>query len=308
MDLLEPGRGVLVDDPAHGRGPGERHHPHHVVRGQPGPDVGPAGDQVDDAWRHARFGERLDEMNRRERRQRGGLQHRGVAAHERGNHLPRRDGHREVPGRDHRADAERLAHRHGELVAQLGRDRLAVLPPAFARHEVRHVDRFLDVAARLLQHLAHLARHVARERLPCDRQRSAPRETESPPGAERAPGATTRRPPPRRLPPASASSTVDSWNTPMRSSWSAGFRFSKVWPLVEGVQAPPMKLPQLRTVSRDFVVIAPTARGCAALRQPPEIVVGTNKISGVVIQSAAGRSGAASPVCRTAQGGCFCHI
>ena len=37
--------------------------------------------------------------------------------------------------------------------------------PPLARHEERHVDRFLDVAARLVEHLAHLARHVARERL-----------------------------------------------------------------------------------------------------------------------------------------------
>ncbi len=33
---------------------------------------------------------------------------------------------------------------------------------AFAGHEVGHVDRLLDVAARLPEHLAHLARHVAR--------------------------------------------------------------------------------------------------------------------------------------------------
>jgi hypothetical protein len=42
---------------------------------------------------------------------------------------------------------------------------LSVQPAAFAGHEVGHVDRFLDIAARFLEHLAHLARHVARERL-----------------------------------------------------------------------------------------------------------------------------------------------
>src|SRR6185503_11893650 len=41
--------------------------------------------------------------------------------------------------------------------------RLAELPAPLAGHVVRHVDRFLDVAARLVQDLAHLARHVARE-------------------------------------------------------------------------------------------------------------------------------------------------
>ena len=43
-------------------------------------------------------------------------------------------------------------------------------PAPLARHEVRHVDRFLDVAARLLEHLAHLARHVAGELPPCARR------------------------------------------------------------------------------------------------------------------------------------------
>ena len=51
------------------------------------------------------------------------------------------------------------------LLAQLGRRRLAELAAALARHVVRHVDGFLDVAAGLGQDLAHLARHVARELL-----------------------------------------------------------------------------------------------------------------------------------------------
>ncbi len=76
--------------------------------------------------------------------------------------LPRRDRHREVPGRDERADADRRAHRHRELVRELGRRRLAVEAAALAAHEEGHVDRLLDVAARLLEDLAHLARHVAR--------------------------------------------------------------------------------------------------------------------------------------------------
>src|SRR6185503_5055799 len=41
--------------------------------------------------------------------------------------LPARDRHRKVPRRDDRGDADRLPHRHRELVAQLGRHRLAVL-------------------------------------------------------------------------------------------------------------------------------------------------------------------------------------
>ena len=38
-----------------------------------------------------------------------------------------------------------------------------MLPPAFGGEEIRHVDRFLDVAARLVEDLAHLTRHVSRE-------------------------------------------------------------------------------------------------------------------------------------------------
>ena len=37
---------------------------------------------------------------------------------------------------------------------------MPVLPASFPGHEERHVDRFLDVAARLLEHLSHFARHV----------------------------------------------------------------------------------------------------------------------------------------------------
>ena len=105
----------------------------------------------------------LHEVDRRQRRQRRRLEDDGVAADQRRRDLPRRDRHREIPRRDHRADAERLAHRHRELVAQLRGHRLPVLPAALAGHELRHVDRFLHVAARLLEHLPHLARHVARE-------------------------------------------------------------------------------------------------------------------------------------------------
>jgi hypothetical protein len=69
-----------------------------------------------------------------------------------------------IPRRDDRRDADRLADRHRELVAKLGRHGLSVLSPPFTGHEEGHVDRFLDIAARLVQNLSHLARHVARQR------------------------------------------------------------------------------------------------------------------------------------------------
>ena len=63
-------------------------------------------------------------------------------------------------------------------------------------HEERHVDRFLHVAARFVEDLAHLARHVARERLlalgeqlrGAEEQLRTPRRRHEAPGAIRARG------------------------------------------------------------------------------------------------------------------------
>jgi len=60
------------------------------------------------------------------------------------------------------------------FVAQLRRDGLAEQPAPFAGHVEGHVDRFLDVAARLVQDLAHLAGHVARELFLARGDESAP--------------------------------------------------------------------------------------------------------------------------------------
>ena len=42
---------------------------------------------------------------------------------------------------------------------------MSVHPTPFSRHEIGHVDRFLHIATRLLEHLAHFAGHVTRELL-----------------------------------------------------------------------------------------------------------------------------------------------
>ena len=81
----------------------------------------------------------------------------------RGRDLPRRNRDREVPRRDHADHADRHAHAHVELVAQLRRRRLAEQAPAFSGHVEAHVDRLLDVAARLRLDLAHLAGHQVGE-------------------------------------------------------------------------------------------------------------------------------------------------
>ncbi len=121
-----------------------------------------AGDDVHDALGNAGVDERFDEIEDGERRVLRGLDDAGVAGDERGEELPRRDGHGEVPWRDHGADADGLAHGHSELVGQFGGDGVAEHAAAFPGHEVSGVDGFLGVAARFFQDLAHLASHVAR--------------------------------------------------------------------------------------------------------------------------------------------------
>ena len=140
------------------------------------------------------------------------------------------------------ADAERLADRHRELVAQLGRHGLAVLAAALAGHEEGHVDGFLHVAARFVQHLPHLARHVARQRLlafgkqlrGAEQELRAARRRHEPPALV---GADARR-----RPRASTSARVDFWKTPIRSSAFAGFRFSNRSPETDDRHSPSIKL------------------------------------------------------------------
>ena len=184
--------------------------------------------------------EDVDEVQRRQRRLRRGLEDDGVAADQRRDDLPRRDRHREIPRRDDRADAERLAHRHRELVAQLRRHRLAEHAPPLAGHVEGHVDRFLDVAARLVQDLPHLAGHVARELLLArgddlrrlEEDLRAQRRRHQPPVLVGA-----RRRGDRRV---ARRASLDCWNTPIRSSVLAGLRFSKVWPDEEATHSPSM--------------------------------------------------------------------
>jgi hypothetical protein len=122
-----------------------------------------AGHEVDHPGRQAGVGQRLDEIDGRERRFLGRLEYDGVPADQGREDLPGGHGDRKVPGGDQPAQADRLADRHRELVAQLGRRRLAVEAAALAGHQLRHVDGFLHVAAGFGDDLAHLPRHVARK-------------------------------------------------------------------------------------------------------------------------------------------------
>src|ERR1019366_853278 len=111
--------------------------------------------------RNAGVMQRLHEVQGGERGVLRGLDHGGVASDQRGEKLPRRDRHGEVPGRDHGADAQRLANGHRELIRQLRRDGRPEQTAAFAGGVVAAVDGLLHVAACLLDDLAHLAGHVA---------------------------------------------------------------------------------------------------------------------------------------------------
>ena len=146
-----------------------------------------------------------------------------------GSDLPARDRDREVPRRDHADDSDRLADAHVELVAELRRRRLAEQAPALAGHVVGHVDRFLDVAARLGQHLAHLARHQLREVLLLLGQEVARSGRGSRRASAPGRGASPRRPPSRRRRRGRRPRRVDRGKTPIASPF-AGLVLSKVSP------------------------------------------------------------------------------
>ena len=149
---------------AHVARAGERHEVHAGV-GDQGVAQGTtrAEDQIEHALRQAGLLEQLDEPHGEHRRVRRGLEDDGVPEDQGGHDLPGRDGERKVPRGDRCDDPERRAHRHRPFVRELGRHDVAELAATLARGVVGHVDALLDIAARLREDLAHLARHFARE-------------------------------------------------------------------------------------------------------------------------------------------------
>ena len=160
VDPLEVLRAVLHDGHARVARAGERDHGHIGMAYQPIADGAPtAVHDVDDALGDTGLVQQLDEALPERGRVSRRLEDDGVPRDERRRDLPGRDRDREVPGRDRADDPDRHAHRHVELVAELGRRRLAEQTPALAAHVVAHVDRFLDVAAGLGRDLSHLVSH-----------------------------------------------------------------------------------------------------------------------------------------------------
>ena len=166
-------------------------------------------------------------------------------------HLPRRDRHREVERRDDARHADRATEAHRPLVAQLARHGVAEQPASFGRRVVRRVDAFLDVAARLGERLAHLARHEvgdlflplrhdvadAAQHVAARRRRRAAPDLEA--ALRRLDGRVDVR---RRR---------TSGNGRSRRDASAGFEFSKYSPLIGGTQSPPMKFLKVFMSVRD---------------------------------------------------------
>ena len=158
VDVLEPFGGGLEHRNARLARPCQRHDADIGMPDDPVPHFAAEPvHEVDHAIWHAGLDEQLHEALREHRRVVRGLEDDGVPADERRHDLPRRDGDREVPRRDHADDADGLPNAHLELVGQLGGRRVAEEATSLAGHVVAHVDGFLDVAARLGEHLPHLA-------------------------------------------------------------------------------------------------------------------------------------------------------
>src|ERR1051325_3915987 len=117
-----------------------------------------AENQVEHARGQTRFGENLRDANGRRGRVRRGLEDDRVARDERGRELPDGDRDGEVPRGYDCDDAVRLSQGVCEVRRKLGRNRLAVHAPRLARAELRDVYRALQLAARLPDGLALLAR------------------------------------------------------------------------------------------------------------------------------------------------------
>jgi hypothetical protein len=117
-----------------------------------------AEDEVEDAGGQPRLVENLDDADGRGGRQGRRLEDDRVAGDERGRELPDGDGDGEVPGGDDGDDAVRLPDGVGEVAREFGGDGLAVHAARLAGAELGDVDGALQLAARLRERLALLAR------------------------------------------------------------------------------------------------------------------------------------------------------
>ncbi len=163
-EALEPLPAALADVPSDRRRAGKGYEPDARMLHERDAHAAPrAVHEIHDPGGDARLDRGFHELDRRRRGVARRLQNDGIAADESGEHLPRGDRHREVPRRDETADADRIAHRHAELVTELDRNGIPEEAPPLPRRVECGIDPLLHVAARLLDDLAHLARHEARD-------------------------------------------------------------------------------------------------------------------------------------------------
>ncbi|MGY3104025.1 hypothetical protein ACVWW7_000652 [Bradyrhizobium sp. LM6.9] len=146
----------------HRAGEGDRRDIRVLKQGLPDHRAG-ADHEVEHAGRNAGTGDDLGQRMRRARHQLGRLEHDGVAVAERRRDLPGGDRDREIPGRDHADDSDRLT---GELDVDAGTHRGALLADQaqrFAGEERKNLAGARDLADALGQGLAFLAGEQAAE-------------------------------------------------------------------------------------------------------------------------------------------------
>ena len=123
-----------------------------------------AVDDVDDSVGKAGVRHDLHEVRHRDRRPLGRLHHDRVADGDAGSDQLDRDQRREVPGRDARVDAVRLAKGEDPLVRVLGRDDRRLHPLHVLGGDAEVLRGLVDVAERLRGvRLSLLERELARE-------------------------------------------------------------------------------------------------------------------------------------------------
>ena len=198
VDLLERRRGGLVHEPAGRRRSGERDDPDGGMGDERRPGAGAiAGHEVDDAGRQAGVGQRLHEVDGRERRLLGRLQHHGVAADQGREDLPGRHGDREVPGGDQAAHARPAGGSTSRTccaarTVSSGRRGGGPRPPSAGPC------RWLPARRRPFRRRPCPSRGSCRAQSgPCARRTAAPPAAGCRPASGPAPGATSCRPPPR---------------------------------------------------------------------------------------------------------------
>ena len=150
----------FADDASGLRGSGEGHHRDVRVLDDGRTDVLPdAVQQLDDFRRQPCLEHDLHEHVPRVRDILARLEDARVSAHERRKHLPGRDGERKVERCDDARHTDRATKAHRPLVRQLARHGATGQLPAHRGRVVGRVYALLNVATRLGERLAHLARH-----------------------------------------------------------------------------------------------------------------------------------------------------